>query len=484
MKNDCLPLTRLFLSIVICIFISIVSLEAQEQQVPFDSAGKILVITPLQDSIIPLFSDYVGFKEILLFQLVDSSFVLEISSTKDGILQRKRVSKTREEIDSLRAKITRIITEKSPELVLDQSGRPEFLTYTFIISLAYYGPMLVVATKPNEVSTGSLIYLMGGAGGFFLPYLITSKSNLTKGASVLGINGSVIGIATGYLLYGSIGGWNDLSTYGHYDSQTGMYIGGDDAKYRTMVGLSVVTGIMGTITGVAIGNKYNVSEGDASVITSSWAGGLGLAFGLDYLSGLLETEKTWRATSTYLLATSALSIYAGTKLAKTQRFTRSDASIMVTPAYIGAFLPLSISALTNFNSIDGKLVVGATMASYLLGEYIGWGIVQNKDFSDRSGTFTALGTLGGGLIGVGLGLAFLGPDYSGAKAIPLMGVIGATAGYALMISSFSDEAANEAKTHSSLQWDISPIGLALLATGKSNNSGAISIPIGSVQWKF
>lgn len=467
------------LVLFLVIFSSYTFSYGQEQQVPFDSAGKILVITPQLTTLIPLFSEYAGFKEILLFQQIDSSFTLEISTTKDGILQRRRISKTRAEIDSLRKNIDQIIKEKSPELGLDQSGRAEFLTYTFLISLAYYGPMLVVATEPNEVSTGSLVYIVGGAGGFFLPYFITSKSNLSKGASALGIHGSTMGIATGYLLYGAVNGWNDLSTYGRYNSQTGRYEEGDDAKFRTMVGLSVLTGVAGTIAGVAIGNKYNISAGTADVISSSWAGGLGLAFGLDYLSGLLEKEDTWQGTSTYLLGASALSIYAGVKLAETQHFTRSDASIMTTPAYIGALVPLSVTAAISSRGVDGKILVGATMATYILGQYIGWHTVKDKDFSESSGIFTSLGTVGGGLIGVGLGIA-----TKSYRIVPLLGVLGATAGYSIMVTSFAEEAAREAKSHSSLRWDISPVGLAMVASGKSSSLGTTTVPLGSLQWKF
>ncbi len=482
MRINCLLRIQLLLGFTLIIILFPESSYAQEHQVPFDSAGKILVISPQHTTLTPLFSEYAGFKEILLFQQIDSSFFLEISTIKDGVLQRRRISKDQREIDSLRKNVTRIINEKSPELGLDQSGRAEFLTYTFLISLAYYGPMLVVATNPNEVSTGSLVYLVGGAGGFFLPYFITSKSNLSKGASALGINGSAMGIATGYLLYGAVNGWNDLSTYGRYNSQTGRYEEGDDAKYRTMVGLSVLTGVAGTVAGVAIGNKYNISAGTADVISSSWAGGLGLAFGLDYLSGLLEKEDTWQGTSAYLLGASALSIYAGVKLAETQHFTRSDASIMIIPAYIGAFVPLSVTAAISSEGVDGKILVGATMATYILGQYIGWHTVKGKDFSESSGIFTSLGTVGGGLIGVGLGIATASKsDY---RIVPLLGVLGATAGYSLMISSFMKEADSESKSHSSLRWDISPVGLALIASGGSSNSGTATVPIGSLQWKF
>ncbi|MBI3257860.1 MAG: hypothetical protein HYZ54_00010 [Ignavibacteriae bacterium] len=467
------------LVLLFLIITSVISSNAQEQQVSFDSAGKILVITPQQATLVPLFDEYGEFKEILLFKIDESTFTLEITSLKDGILQRKRVSKNRIEIDTLRARIDRIIYEKSPELGLDQSGRAEFLTYTFIVSLTYYGPMLVLATDPHDLSSGSLIYIMGGAGGFFIPYLITSKSNVTKGASALGINGSAIGIATGYFLYGAIGGWNNLRSSGQYNYQTGQYENGNDSKYRAMIGLSVATGIIGTIAGVTIANKYNISDGDAGVIGSSWAGGLGLAFGAEYISGLLEKDDSKHATASYLLGASALSIYAGTQLARTQHFTRSDASIMVTPAYIAALLPLSIAAIIHPDNVDGKLIVGTTMASYLLGEYIGWQIVKNKDFSESSGIFTGLGTVGGGLIGIGLGIAF-DREY---RSVSLFGVLGATAGYALMVNSFSEDAAAEAKSHSSLRWDVSPIGLAMIASG-NNNSGKMTIPIGSVQWKF
>lgn len=471
----------LFVKLLVLIFfvvISCISTQAQERQIPFDSAGKILVITPQQTTLLPLFSEYNEFKEILLFKLDDTSFMLEVTSVKDGTLQRRRVTKTRIEIDSLQARINQIINERSPELGLDQSGRAELLTYTFITSLGYYGPMLVLATEPQSVSSGSLIYLMGGAGGFFIPYFITSKSNVTKGASMLGISGSVIGISSGYFIYGAIGGWNNLSTSGSFNPQTNQYEEGDDSKYRTMIGLSVATGVLGTIAGVAIANKYNISDGDAGVISSSWAGGLGLAFGAEYISGLLEKDDSKRGTASLLLGASALSIYAGTQLAQTQHFTRSDASIMVTPAYIAAFIPISLAAVIQPDNFDGKLLVGATMASYILGEYVGWNVVKNKDFSDNSGIFTALGTAGGGLIGIGLGLA-IDREY---RSVPLIGVVGATTGYALMVSAFSDDAAQEAKSHSALQWDISPIGLAMIASGK--NTGTMSVPIGSVQWKF
>lgn len=104
----------LFVKLLVLIFfvvISCISTQAQERQIPFDSAGKILVITPQQTTLLPLFSEYNEFKEILLFKLDDTSFMLEVTSVKDGTLQRRRVTKTRIEIDSLQAKSTKLSTK-------------------------------------------------------------------------------------------------------------------------------------------------------------------------------------------------------------------------------------------------------------------------------------------------------------------------------------------------------------------------------------
>lgn len=471
----------------------IIKEKSHERQVPFDSAGKFLVITPSLESLSPLFREYAPFKEILLFQLYDSTFVLEVSSVDNGILKRIRLPKSQLEIRALRVSISDIIREKSPELSLDQSGKTEYFIYNLIYSLGYYGPAFVRAIGADKKSESDLFtYLAGTATGFFVPYFSTLNSNINKGAGVFAENQD-IGITTGFLLYGALAGYHNVSATSHYydynyDTYYSPYTS-YNSDYRLMVGLSIATGIAGTIVGADLASKYHISEGEASIISSSWFGGNVIALGAGYVtSGLFNIEPTFdQGTAIYLLGASAASIYAGYELAHTQYFTRGDAAMMIIPAWIGATLPISIAAATRTPLGDGRILIATSIGTYILGEYIGWNAVKDKDFSESNGNVTLLGTIGGALIGTVVGAIYSASYYTyndNGTSIPLFATLGAAGGYFFMLNAYSNDAANEAKTHSFLEWNISPIGLAMTAANSGKFSGKMNIPLFSVSWKL
>ncbi|MEO5928652.1 MAG: hypothetical protein ABIR47_01855, partial [Candidatus Kapaibacterium sp.] len=80
---------RTTIASTILILITALAANAQETQVPIDSAGKIQRIDLELESRIALFPEYKDFQEARLYRLADSSYMLEIYYGTDDKSQRE-----------------------------------------------------------------------------------------------------------------------------------------------------------------------------------------------------------------------------------------------------------------------------------------------------------------------------------------------------------------------------------------------------------
>jgi hypothetical protein len=395
---------------------------AQERQVPLDRDGKIMAITWQDEQQLHVFSDLPRFSEVRLFQTQDTLFVLEISYMQDAAETRERRQLNAVQVDSLRARVTRSLEENAPRMGLDQSGRPTFLTMSVINAVALYAPAITYVLQPSDVASGALTYMVGGIGGFFIPYMATSKTPLTSGQASLARLGFLQGALHVPALFAVLRGtdnWTETDT-------------------RVCIFSGVVGGLGGTLGGLAIAGKYGFSEGRSEVLGSFWTDALVIGTGLSYTAGLYDLDLDTRSAFALQLALSGAGLYAANELSTMQHFTAGDARVMAVPSYLGAGLAASILPFVDFSP---KATVATLVAGYATGCVIGWNLVRDRDYPGSNATYTILGTIGGALVGGAIGIAAEDGRY-----LPLLMNLGGIAGFAIMAR--SNEAETRAKPRS------------------------------------
>ena len=447
---------------VLLIAVSSSQIIAQERQVPLDKEGKILVITWQDEQRLHVFSDVPRFSEVRLFQSPDARFVLEITVEQEGVQSRERRTLSDIEVESLRARVTRALEEKAPQMGLDQSGRPTFLTMSFINSIVFYGPALTVVLQPSDVASGAMSYLVGGLGGFFIPYVSTKNSPLSSGQASLARIGFVQGavhMPALFTLFRGTENWSEVDT-------------------RACLFSSVVGGVGGTLAGLSIAGKNGFTEGRSEVIGSFWTDAILIGSGTAYVAGLYDLDLDARSSLALQLALSGAGMYAASELSTMQTFTAGDARVMAVPSYLGAGFAAS---LLPFMDLGPKETVGALVAGYSAGCLAGWYVVKDRDYPLSNATYTVLGTLGGALVGGAIGIAIDNPKY-----LALMMDLGGIAGYAIMAS--SDEAATRARPSRSFlddvkaDIDLHPVGI-LQAAGRTTSTSFVQpFMTASLRW--
>jgi hypothetical protein len=244
------------LAFIGALFLSVATVsQAQvvERPIPFDSAGRLFVMTPfiagraaLQAPWWPVSGD---FTQARLYTVTDSSYILTVTR-RTGVVERYTLSVA--DRDAIRAIVSRL-----PQNVIEprSDARNAFVRNQTLLGLGVYGPTFAGAVGDNGAGY-TAAYLVVAGGSFFAASEISRRFSISKAQSDLsfntGRNGALAGWATTYLM-----GMTDRAQF------AGAFIGG--------------------ITGTALGLRVarNMSEADA----------VGAGFGAD-ISALIAWGTT------------------------------------------------------------------------------------------------------------------------------------------------------------------------------------------------
>lgn len=252
--------------------------SAQEQQVAFDSAGKVFVISQQLEDQLHLFPEFPEFQEALLYQSPDSTYLLEVSYRENGKPLRSRLRKNPEWYADFQSQLDADIRTKAPSSLLDQSSRTKFLVIETILSTFVYGPMILAAADVDNGAAGASIELLIGGAGFLVPYLLTQNASVTDGEASLALGGAFNGLGHGMFL--------SLAVQG---------------EANDMLALTAGISIIETAVGYAVAHSNNLSEGSSDIIR--YGGFFGMGQGAA-LSLLIDPEPSAELMGYTALATS------------------------------------------------------------------------------------------------------------------------------------------------------------------------------------
>src|SRR5687767_3129684 len=229
-----------------------------ESPAPFDSAGRIMTITPplaarisLSAEVWPVTGDY---EEARLYSSSGGGYILAIHR-RDGTIERHFMAPDARE--ALRAAVSRgmavagrPVSEERPELV-SEPARGTFVRNQMLIAALIYGP--AAATFPEEGSQRTAAYLLVTGGTFFALMAASKNVAVTRAQNHLATDGAYRGafMARGLAF------------------AFGMDEDSEDARTASVL----LGGIVGSIGGFHLGRGYTDSEARAATFGSTTLGG-------------------------------------------------------------------------------------------------------------------------------------------------------------------------------------------------------------------
>ena len=369
------------------------SIFAQNQQsLAFDSKGTIFEITPELRGEFGLFPNIMGFQSAKLFKGSNDNFEL-IFETQNGELFRRLKPA---DLQEMRNKVDQGLDDRIPLMAkdtlptkpgglqatyLDQSGKADFLAGTITAGIILVAPAIL--NNLGDISTKEFIgaaFLTAGVG-FLLPRILLKDKPISEaqGYANKRIPLIALGQGIGIGLMVNNGKLTDEFIYGSVLAGAGMYFGYKYVeKQQLTLGPITLTynlaGIYGPLVGViapTLSGARNTFPYGAGIVL----GGIGGFFGAKFLY-----ERS--------------------------NYTQGDAELMtiVTPLTIITTIG-AVVVNPNYDVLENQLAIKLGVASTLVGVLISDKLIQKHDLDMRDIKFISLGTLAGGL--TGLGVSFL-----------------------------------------------------------------------------
>lgn len=451
---------------------------AQEVQAPMDVAGRVeRVDRHLAERLGLWINEFPGFQEARLFQVADSSFVLEISMLRDGRVVRERLPRSASEVAQLRQQVQagldaqRNLDERG---VLNQEGRHLLLGQTTLAGLTFYGSAVpyVLGLEDSGAAGG---YLLTAASSFFLPFVLTQDQPVTYGMANLSRYGVSRGILHGILLHGLVAGEvRDRCGPVERPCDGDGGSSSERARLATAVTVSIAEGVGGYLWA----RNARMTAGTANAIAGS--GDAGLFWGVSAAAVIGSEDPSLRGVATVVLPVTAATIVAGHQLAQRRDFTWGDADLIHTAGIVGALSGYAATDLAGGGDASGRLFAGAGIVGSAAGIYIADRLVRNTDFSVGQAALNRLGTFAGALAGASLGV------LAENGTVALTGTaLGAAAGYALTYAAHADDApAGRGERIPSSAWEFRIQPQGLLAAGVGSRPESEPAPLFNVSYRF
>lgn len=457
------------------------SARAQEVQVPLDEQGRVEVVDASLAARLGLFEDeYPGFREARLFQAPDSSYVLEVTLVRDGRTARQRVPLTAAQAAELRRRVSGRVAERAPQAGLDQNGRYLLLGQTTLLGVGFYSWAVPVIADANDTEAFSLGLLSVGAS-FFLPYALTEGKPVSYGMANLSRYGATRGIAHGLLVYELMGGGDDEADC-EFDPELGFEVcdyDGDPGE-RGSAATALVMSVGEGVAGYLWARNENMTAGRANAIGTGGDFGLLGGLGLAYVAGTDDISE--RTTAAIALPAAAAGIYAAHRISAGRDYTWGDADVVYTAGALGILAGIAAADLL---TLEERPLVAAGMLGGAAGLYLGGRHVRGTDFTVGQASLNRLGTIAGGLVGLGLG-ALISVEDEDPTAALAGAAAGATLGYLGTYRSLARAAREQRGESGPLAWKVhvSPAGVLGLASGIGVPQSGASTPLVSFSRSF
>ncbi|HEY1951367.1 MAG TPA: hypothetical protein VGG76_01050 [Gemmatimonadaceae bacterium] len=434
------------------------SLRAQivERPVPFDSAGRVTVMTPYIAQRAALASPWWpvsgDFTEARLYTVNDSSYVLTVGR-RSGVVERYTLSSADRE--AIRAIVSRL----SPEVIAARNdARNSFIKNQTVLGLIAYAPAFAGAIADNGAGA-TAGYLVVAGGTFFAASEISRRTFISRAQSDLSFN-------MGH--NGALAGWGLMYAV--------------KATGRAQSAGAVVGGLAGAGLGLAFAR--NMTEADA--VGLSFGGDVGALIGYGTAEAIRGPDVCKTSSSTgfitcdrgissqaevlMVLGSGIVGYPLGLLYPRNARYRVTPGDIETLWATAGLGMGVA-GALLGDHSGD-RAVASTLTAGGVLGIIAGDRfLVQRYDQSRTDGGRVVLGTVAGGLMGGGIA-ALINSKNPGPHLVLGLASAGALAGI-IATESYLDPAPDAGPPR--FRVTFNPMSIGLVAARTPGNHSLINV---------
>jgi hypothetical protein len=362
--------------------------QVRERPIAFDSAGRILAITPplaarlgLSTPVWPVSGDYV---DVRLYALDDSagSAVLVVRRQRE-VLERYPLSASQRL--ALASAVERGVTlaraaggrDSLPTRVSDPV-RGGFVVNQSLLGLLLFGPSAAALT--GNAAAGTAVYLAVAGGTFFIAADRASSLSISSAESHLAWHGARQGAAAAY-----------LATYA---------LGGEDIDEKAYAAALLAGGLIGDVVGYRMARPmtdaeaHGVSHG-ATVTTVLTAGLLGTA-------DLSRTESARRTAAAVLVGAQFVGYPLGMRYVRRApyRVTAGDVGTLVVGELLGT---AAAASFIPDESDNGSAISAVLTAGFGLGLVAGDRLLARPfDYTESESRLLQFGTVAGGVVGLAI----------------------------------------------------------------------------------
>ena len=365
---------------------SAVRAQVRERPVPFDSAGRVLAITPplaarlgLAPPTWPVAGDYLDAR---LYALDDSagSAVLVVRRQRE-VLERYSLTPTQR--SALSTAVDRGVAAQraagGPDSLATRISEPVrgwFVANQTILGVTLFG--LSAAALAGNAAGGTAAYLAVAGGTFFLAADRARRTPISAAENHLAWHGALHGAAAA-----------GLAAYS---------LGGEDLESKALAGALLAGGIVGDVVGYRLARPMTDAEAHGVSHGALLTGVLGT--GSLVASGMWRTESSRRVATALVIGAGVVGYPAGFRYARrtSYRVTAGDVGTLIVGELLGA------SAVATFipQSSDDEQAIAAFLTAGFVAGAIGADrlIVRPFDYGDAESRLLQLGTVAGAVVGL------------------------------------------------------------------------------------
>ncbi|HTJ21654.1 MAG TPA: hypothetical protein VL383_04630 [Gemmatimonadaceae bacterium] len=364
-------------TLALCVFAHRAMAQSIETPVAFDSAQRLVIITPalverlgLTQPVWPITGEY---RDVRLYRIDPTGGFVLVASRVDGAFERFPLRD--DQVAALRAAINAAVALAGrPVGELASAGSEPagntFARHLTLLSGLVYAP--VAASLASTPSGAGALYLAVTGGTFFISYSAAQSERITRARSDLAVN---LGVATG------LAGWGaGYAATGNSD--------------RGVRAVALGSAIVGTVAGASLGRGMTDAEaqgamaGMETVAAAAWAASSAAGAGI-------------RAAAGFAAASEVVGFPLGVSYPRHAKYrvTAGDVNALQTTALIGTLYGAAVTR-KDARARELGIALGSTYAAgALLGDLV---IARPFDLTTSEANIGTVGAIAGGLIGLAI----------------------------------------------------------------------------------
>ena len=371
---------------VLALMPSAVRAQVRERPVSFDSAGRVLVITPplaarlgLGAPVWPVTGDYLDAR---LYAVEDSARTsVLVARRQREILDRYALTPVQRA--ELSAAVDRGVAAQlaagGPDSLATHISEPVrgwFVTNQSILGVALFGPS--AAALAGNAAGGTAAYLAVAGGTFFFAADHARRASISAAENHLAWHGALHGAAAAML--------------------TAYSLGGDNPDEKLVAGVLLAGGVIGDVAGYHFAGPMTDAEAHGVSHGALLTAGVGV--GSLVASGMWREESSRRIATALVVGAGAVGYPLGLRYARRTKYrvTAGDVGTLIVGELLGA------SAVATFipqSSDDEQAIAGLLTAGVVAGA-IGADrlLARPFDYGDAESRLLQLGTVAGAVVGL------------------------------------------------------------------------------------